>query len=428
MKPSLLITILAFTLLLAGTAVAQATVVRNEAIVDFPREIVFELALPAGHDVTQATLSYEVQKASCLDAVVDVPVAVDGDVARWPLIFTRAGNMPPGARLTWQWTLTGAGGAQTTTPPQTVTVTDDRFAWRTLEAEGIRLHWYAGDHVGPLLLDAAVEGLHRLETEMGIELQDEVQIFIYGSSADMRDALLYVQEWAGGVAFTEFNVILLGVPPNQADSWGVQVTPHELAHLVIGQYGRSCVGGSRPTWLEEGLAVYAEGPPDENIRADIARGVSQNAFEPLRSLGGAFSSDHTQAGMAYSQSYSVVNYMLEAHGQEKMQDLLLALAAGATIDEALMQIYGVNVDGLEAQWREAIGAPPRDIPPTPTPLSAAAVPTYAPSGLPQDLPTPPSAAAPPPAAPQQRPSPGICGLGLLLPLAAVSWRRRRDEA
>ena len=64
-----------------------------------------------------------------------------------------------------------------------------------------------------------------------------------------------VQEWAGGVAFTEYNTILMGVPPNIVDTRGVDVVPHELAHLVIGQYGRSCVGGSRPTWLEEGLAV-----------------------------------------------------------------------------------------------------------------------------------------------------------------------------
>jgi hypothetical protein len=271
---------------------------------------------------------------------------------------------------------------------------------------------------------------------MGIQLQEDVDIYIYGSAADMRDALLFVQEWAGGVAFDEYNTILMGVQPASAAGWGSSTIRHELAHLVIGQVGRSCVGGSRPTWLNEGLAVYAEGEPSEDTQASITQATQENGFEPLRSLNGAFSSHGPEAGIAYAQSYSVVDFLLAEYGQDAMQSLLLTLAEGAGYDEALMEVYGMDVDGVEAAWRAALGLPPRTFPPTPTPIVAANIPTAVPLGKPENVPTPPSAAEPPPEVEEERPlssnSVTICGIGLI-PLFGVgfvfSWgvRRRRSR-
>jgi len=259
---------------------------------------------------------------------------------------------------------------------------------------------------------------------MGIVLQEDVSFYIYGSASDMRQAVLFVQDWAGGVAFSPYNTILIGVAPSQAEGWGRETVRHELAHLVLGQFGWSCLGGGRPTWLEEGLAMYAEGPADAEIRADLARGIEADAFLPLRSLNGAFPAHDSDAGMAYSQSYSVVNYLLDEYGAAQLQELILTLAQGIGYDEALQQVYDMNVDGLEIAWRQAIGAPPRQIPPTPTPLVAAAIPTVAPLSGPQTHPTPPAAAQSPPAGPSLT----ICGLGLaplfLLGIAFIGGRRR----
>ncbi|MFQ5401482.1 MAG: peptidase MA family metallohydrolase [Anaerolineae bacterium] len=391
---------------------APITAVRNEAIPAFPDEVTFRLEVAADAPITGAVLTIDVEKFSCLEAETQVPVEVEGNTLEWTWVVSRFGNLPPGTTLWWEWTVTDASGRTTTTPRQELTFTDDRFQWRTVTADGVRVHWYRGDDVGPILLDAAVAGLARLQTEMGIELQDEVQFFIYGSSEDMRDAVLYVQNWAGAVAFNEFNVILMGVPPDIAETWGRSTVRHELAHLVVGQFGRSCVGGYRPTWLDEGLAVFAEG----ELQGDLDEGLQQNSFAPIRSLNGPFPADEGAAGVAYGQSYSVVAFLLEEYGQQKMQELLLTLAQGAGYDEALEQVYGFNVDGLELAWRASIGAPERPIPPTPTPLVAANIPTVAPPGVPRSVPTPPTAVAPSP--PAKKPSTGICGLGII-PLLIV---------
>jgi hypothetical protein len=372
---------------------ADLPILNNELLVDFPNTATFRLELDNSVTVSEAVLTYQLGVDSCIEAGTRVVVEeIEGNTAEWTWIMSRSGNPPPGAGLWWEWTVTDSSGSVFTTPRRETVFQDERFQWRTVEAENIRLHWYEGDNVGPALLDAAVEGLARLEGDIGIELADEIQIFIYGSSADMREAVLYIQDWAGGVAFTGYDIILIGVPPAIADTWGADTVRHELAHLVIGRFGQSCLGGSRPNWLEEGLAVYSEGEPDNETVTDIELAVEANSFYPVRSLNGSFPSHDSNARLAYSQSYSLVNFLLDTYGPEKLQELILTLAEAEGYDAALERVYGFNADGLEAAWREAIGAPPRQIPPTPTPISAASIPTVIPlngaqSVLPPGLPT-----------------------------------------
>lgn len=369
------------------------TILSNEAQVDFPETVTFRLELEAGQKPAEATLIYQLGQNNCLAAGTQVPVEISGPILEWTWVMSRSGNPPPGAEMWWQWHITDSAGHTIITPKEQLTFSDDRFDWQneTATADGsapIRLNWYEGDEVGPILLDAAVAGLERLEQDVGIELQGDVQFFIYGDTADMREALLYVPDWAGGIAFSEYNTILIGVPPYSVETYGKDTVRHELAHLVIGQFARSCLGGSLPTWLSEGLAVFAEGEAGEEITADINEGIQNNTFQPVRSLNGAFPSQDDQARAAYSQSYSLVAFLLDNYGQEKMAALLQTLAGGAGYDSALEQVYGFNADGLEVAWRSAIGASPRQIPPTPTPLTAAGIPTALPLDAAESRPTP----------------------------------------
>ncbi len=366
----------------------QLPIVSNEVVVDFPNTAAFQLVLDNSVTIAEAVLTYNLGVSGCIDAGTNVSVdEVENNSVEWTWIMSRSNNPPPGASLWWEWTVTDTNGNTFTTPRQLLIFEDERFEWRTITADNIRLHWYAGDEVGPTLLDAAVEGLAQLEADVGIDLNDEVQLFIYGNSADMREAVLFIQDWAGGVAFSGYNIILIGVEPSIATTWGTSTVRHELAHLVIGRFGQSCLGGSRPNWLNEGLAVYSEGEPDNTVLTDLELAIDNNGFFPVRSLNGAFPSHDSGVSLAYSQSYSLVNFLLETYGPEKMQELLLTLAQAEGYDAALEQVYGFNTDGLEIAWRQAIGAAARQIPPTPTAISAAAVPTYKPLNGVQSVPT-----------------------------------------
>ncbi|MCA9950255.1 MAG: hypothetical protein KDE48_11460 [Anaerolineales bacterium] len=430
MRKILTLLLLLGSLFMPGLAQAQTTeppVIRNEAIVDYPQSVRFQLEVDPAFNVVDAVLNYDVTQTACLDVSTQVPVDVAGSLIDWEWPMVRSGNPPPGAELWWEWTLTDDQGNTTTTPRQTLTFSDDRFDWQTVQEGNVTLHWYAGDEVGPLLLDAAVSGLALLEEDMGIELQEPVELYIYGRTEDMRDAVLYIQDWAGGVAFAEYNTILIGVVPSQAEGWGRDTVRHELAHLVVGQYGRSCVGGHRPTWLEEGLAMYAEGEPSEQVLSDLERSQENNDFAALRSLNGPFPAHGDAAGSAYSQSYSVIQFLQDEYGIKKLQDLLLLIAGGTGTDAALEQVYGFNVDGLESEWRVWRGLPARTYPPTPTPLAVEMIPTVVPFAGPQDYPTPlPIAEKGVEETAVPQPGNSICALGLI-PLFALAFIAQKSQ-
>jgi hypothetical protein len=148
----------------------------------------------------------------------------------------------------------------------------------------------------------------------------------------------------------------------------------------VGHLTFSCLGDV-PTWLNEGLAVYSEGELDPASERQLEDAIRDDTLLTVRSLSSGFSEVADKAYLSYSQSYSITKFLIEAHGQEKMTSLLVSLRDGLTIDEALMQTYGFNVEGLEQAWREAIGARPPSVSAQPTAqLAPTFVPTIVPVG------------------------------------------------
>jgi hypothetical protein len=153
---------------------------------------------------------------------------------------------------------------------------------------------------------------------------------------------------------------------------------HELTHVLVGHLTFSCLGDV-PTWLNEGLAVYSEGGLDSFSQQQLEDAIKNDTLLTIRSLSGGFSEVADKAYLSYSESYSIVKFLIETYGQDKMTSLLVALRDGLTIDEALTKTYGFNIDGLEDGWRKAIGAQPRPVDAQPT---AQPTPTFVPTIIP----------------------------------------------
>ncbi|MBL8094797.1 MAG: hypothetical protein JNL73_11565, partial [Anaerolineales bacterium] len=71
------------------------------------------------------------------------------------------------------------------------------------------------------------------------------------------------------------------------------------------------------------------------------------------------------ANLSYTQSGRVVTYLLETYGPERMSALLGAFQQGQTADAALVEVYGLDTDGIDAAWRAHLLGEPS---PTPQPL------------------------------------------------------------
>ena len=80
-------------------------------------------------------------------------------------------------------------------------------------------------------MDTANSALEKLGQDTGAHLEQSVNVYIYASSKDLLGALIYPQEWTGGVTFPEYGIIVIGIAPDNL-AWGNGAMTHELAHLV----------------------------------------------------------------------------------------------------------------------------------------------------------------------------------------------------
>ncbi len=368
-------------LALAATPPASITVAEAQAILHYPDSIDFTVKANSPEAIVLAEVEYGLDIASC---ATDINRASPEDFesttaveALWTWDMRQTGSLPPGAQLWWRWHLVDTSGNEVRTPTETITWLDDVHPWQTLSESNLSLHTYnATLDMQRQLLQAAVNGADRLRDELGPLSADEVDLYIYDSTDAMREAILFEPQWTGGMAFAEYRTIILGISKSDLE-WGLDAVEHELAHVIVGNLVSACYS-RLANWLSEGLAMVAEGGLDAESQAMLDQALEDDTFYPVRALTDSFTEDPSGASLSYAQSYSLVTYLLEEHGREKLLDLLSASQAGSSPDSALMEAYGFDTDGLERAWREWIGAPALASSGTTAEATPTVMPTYQP--------------------------------------------------
>jgi len=336
-------------------AESNVSVLDTSITMDFPYSLAFNLEAESLADILDARLHYQVDRMNYAQVVSEgwaefTPATRVETSWVWDM---RKASLPPGAQVTYWWTIKNADGEELQTLPKVVYFEDDRYQWQNLTDGEITIFWYYGDdEFANELMDACQEGLARLTQEFGAYLQRPVNIYVYASSQELQGAMIFPQEWTGGVAFSEFGIIAIGISPDSID-WGKEASVHELTHLVVHQLVFSPYG-SLPVWLDEGLAMYNEGELSPQLRSRLEEAVSKGNLLSVRSLCSPFSADPEKAYLSYAESYSLVEYLLNNYSGDNMLDLLTLIKQGSTYDEALTEAYGFDIAGLDTRWRESL--------------------------------------------------------------------------
>ena len=360
-------------------AEADIAVIASNVDVNFPSQAVFTLEAESHVDIVDVRLYYQVDKMNYAQVVSEgwanfTPASKIEANWVWDM---RNASLPPGAEVTYWWMIEDADGNRVETSPKIMHFDDGRYIWQSLNStvpQGgeLTLFWYAGgDSFARELMDACQEGLARLTQDIGAYPERPIKIYIYASNNDLKGAMISSNEWSGGVAFTDFGIIAISISPSELD-WGKRALVHELTHLVVRQTTFSPYG-QLPLWLDEGLAIYNEGELDPFLRPYLEEAILGDELISVRSLCSPFSAYSEKAYLSYAQSYSLVEYLLDNYGQDKMLDLLALLKQGSTYDEALTEVYGFDMDGLDARWRATLTSPVVPAPRTSLPPALIAV-------------------------------------------------------
>ncbi len=329
----------------------------------FPLGISFTLSAESDSEISDIRLHYRVGRSSFVDVTSEVFVDFSPGtsvMAGWDWDMRRTGGLPPGTGISYWWTVTDASGERVISEPATFRFDDLRFSWRSLTEGNVTMHWYRGDSSFAEELMAAIrDSLDWLEEDTGAHLRESIELYVYGSATDLRGSMVFPQEWTGGVAFTRYGRIAIGIGPTSL-TWGKKALAHELTHLVVHQMTFNPYG-ELPTWLEEGLAMRSEGPLGGDFAGYLQAAIEGDTLISARSLSSPFSAFADQSRLSYAQSFSLVEFLVGSFGKDKMLELLETFRAGNSYDGALMSVYGFGTDGLDRRWREYVGAPARTL-------------------------------------------------------------------
>jgi hypothetical protein len=334
-------------------AVSASSVTSN-----FPASLTFSTTVTSEANITDIRLHYTVDRMHFASVVVEIPIVFKPATrvqAQWLWDMRETGGLPPDSKVDYWWTASDADGNQLETLPTEVKIEDNRYKWQTLQQGLVTLYWYKGDSAfASELMGATQQALGRLSENTGAELKNPVSIYIYASAADLQGSMIYPQEWTGGVAFTEYGIVAIGIGIDSASiGWGKGAISHELTHLVVHQVTFNPYN-DLPTWLDEGLAMYSEGALDISFTSVLASAEKNNTLISIRSLASPFSAYTQESLLSYAESYEAVSYLISEFGREKMLELLNTFKQGSGYDEALNKVYGFDMDGLNVRWQSSL--------------------------------------------------------------------------
>jgi len=330
--------------------------VDSSAEAGFPSRLNFNLSAQSDVNITDIRLCYAIDRASFAEVISEVYIefvpSTTVDVG-WALEMVKIGGLPPGSNVEYWWRVEDAGGDKVETAPAQVQFDDIRYSWRSLTEGEVTIYWYQGDDsFARELMAAAQQALERLAEDTGAYLEKPAKLYIYAKADDLKGAMIYPQEWTGGVAFTRYSTMAIGIAPNNIN-WGEGAIAHELTHLVIHQMTLNPYN-DLPNWLDEGLAMRTEGMLGPEFTAYLSQAIAEDSLISVQSLSSPFSAYAEEATLSYAQSYSLVEFLISSYGQSKMLELLNTFRQGSGYDAALERVYGFDMDDLDSLWRDYV--------------------------------------------------------------------------
>jgi hypothetical protein len=337
-------------------AAEQVIVNNNEATSDFPDGVNFTLDVEAGREIRRIELLYQSANVETLN--MEVPRFKPGTKVTLSYhLDLRVDFEPAGIDITYRWRLTDDRGDVTETDPKTLLWFDNRFEWRSQSSQDVTVYGYRNnDAFDRSILESAQTTVDRLKAEFGLATVSPIRIWVYNSKQDFAAAQQgNSSEWIAGTAYPQLGVILAVLPEGNKSEVG-RVVPHEISHQLLYQATKNPFNGPT-TWLDEGLAVYYQDGGNEGFLAQVEDAAEEGRLFSIRALNSNFPYDPADASLAYAESFSVVRFIIDEFGEDKLAAIVAAYREGVSHDDAVMRGLGVDIDELDRLWKAHLDYP-----------------------------------------------------------------------
>ncbi|MQC18404.1 MAG: hypothetical protein DWG80_04945 [Chloroflexi bacterium] len=340
------------------TTHAQAVAVVDQRVVSpDPRAITFEIQV-SGAPLSEAVLVHQrANPSGPIGGEIRAELPSRGTGLIQAELVTNGPNVyiPVGTQFTYHWQLRGQDGSVIETEPQEFVFLDGQFQWRSIEGPGVTVYYYDDEVRAARIGEAAADTAEDVGRLLGIEFDVPITVILWGGGRDGRFGLrsrggVYSENSITGGArvapdIVHVYTVLTGI------TWE-DVLRHEIGHVMVGRAGEGPFARV-PSWLDEGVATYAQVEKgSRQLATEFA--IQTDTTLRLRNMMAA-TNRADLIDLFYGQSWYTVEYMIETYGEEQFAAVFAAIRAGNPIDEALIDVYGIDQDELYNDWRESVG-------------------------------------------------------------------------
>jgi len=230
--------------------------------------------------------------------------------------------------------------------------------WVSIDTPHFLIHYTAKDEYFSKELTALAEKSYALVTDH-LDLHPTKKITIYLACSrelftQLQPSPSPISDQAIGLAYPGLSRILL-LSPRAASAGSIQLEKtfvHELTHIILGSIFSSKPSVSIPQWFNEGLSMHEAEEWNWHYEALMTRICITRTLIPLRQLEYSFPTDPDQLQTAYAQSISMISFILDKYGQNSLRKITRLLLQGDTIDQAMSNAIGIELNELEIRWRK----------------------------------------------------------------------------
>ncbi|MBI4299190.1 MAG: hypothetical protein HY666_05455 [Chloroflexi bacterium] len=315
--------------------------------VGFPREISFTLEAEGDDEIREVTLYYRITASRSL--VYGYPVFEPGHKIRARLSQKTDGGsyLPPGVEIEYYYIIKDSRDRELETEHGRFAYLDTRFNWHEIRHGSVSVVWHDRSEAEVTKVTQVVlKRLKDVNDTLGLELKQQARAVIFNSTRESDQAFPFLSSTIarehvfGGFAYPNYNLFLLtGLDPDGMI--------HELTHILLHQ-GRDSPLAVIPAWLDEGLAMYFE-TSSGTRELILARAARSNRLMSLTAMS-AIPGRPQDIETFYAQAWSIVRYLMDSHGHEKMRHLIRSINDGKSLGQAMEDAYGFGTAELEKEW------------------------------------------------------------------------------
>ncbi len=192
---------------------------------------------------------------------------------------------------------------------------------------------------------------------------------IYSIFSNPKDTIIYIlvdsekqfrkytgpslPSWANGVTLFPQGVVVIKTPDLSRSTLKNYRTTivHELVHIIQGQ---QVPLNLTPVWFNEGLAVYFS--EDYNLRSKIilSRAIAKKKLIPLNELSDILNFGDLKAELAYDESASVIEYLVQVYGFKVLKEIFENMRSGNRFEKSITIATDIDYSNFSYFWERYV--------------------------------------------------------------------------